>query len=72
MYLCVRPIFWYFIFQLLDLKFIQVTYRAVFNSLKTIDLHRSKVKVTGTVYCFLKVRKSGKNLEKVGKSGKEW
>ena len=39
----------------IDLKFIQDTYRVVLNSLKKVDLHRSKVKVTGTVHCFLKV-----------------
>ena len=33
----------------IDLKFIQDTYRVVLNSLKN-DLHRSKVKVTGTVH----------------------
>ena len=33
----------------IDLKFIHDTYRVVLNSLKKIDLHRSKVKVTGTV-----------------------
>ena len=38
-----------------DLKFIQDTYRFVLNSLKHIDLHRSNVKVTWTVHCFLKV-----------------
>ena len=40
----------------IDLKFIQDTYRVVLNSLKKIYLHRSKVKVTGTVHCFLKVQ----------------
>ena len=34
----------------IDLKFIHDTYRVVYNSLKKIDLHRSKVKVTGTVH----------------------
>ena len=50
----------------IDLKFIQDTYRVVLNSLKKIDLHRSKVKVTGTVHCFLKVQSYHKNcaLEK--------
>ena len=37
----------------IDLKFIQDTYRVVLNSLKIIDRHRSKVKVTGAVHCFL-------------------
>ena len=45
----------------IDLKFIQDTYRVVLNSLKTFDLHRSKVKVTGTVHCFLKVQSFHKN-----------
>ena len=35
-----------------DLKFIQDIYRVVLNSLTKIDLHRSKVKITGTVHCF--------------------
>ena len=33
----------------IDLKFIQDTYRVVLNTQTNIDLHRSKVKVTGTV-----------------------
>ena len=37
----------------IDLKFIQDTYRVV--------PHRSKVKVTGTVHCFLKVQSYHKN-----------
>ena len=49
----------------IDLKFIQDTYRVVLNSLKKIDIHRSwshsKVKVTGTVHCFLKVQSYHKN-----------
>ena len=44
----------------IDLKLIQDTYRVVFNSLKH-DLHRSKVKVTGTVHCVLKVQSYHKN-----------
>ena len=40
----------------IDLKFIQDTNRVVLNSLTNIDLHMSKVKVTGTVHCFLKVQ----------------
>ena len=36
----------------IDLKFIQDPYRGVPNSLKNIDLHRIKVKVTGTVIAF--------------------
>ena len=39
----------------IDLKFIQDTYIVVLNSMTNIDLHMSKVKVTGTVHCFLKV-----------------
>ena len=46
----------------IDLKFIHDTYRVVFNSLKKIDLHRSMVKVTGTVHCFLKVQSYHKKL----------
>ena len=45
----------------IDLKFIQDTYRVVLNALKNIDLHRSKVKVTGTVHCFLKAQSYHKN-----------
>ena len=45
----------------IDLKCIQDTYRVVLNSLKKINLHRSKVKVTGTVHCFLKVQSYHKN-----------
>ena len=45
----------------IDLKFIQDTYRVGLNSLKKIYLHRSKVKVTGTVHCFLKVQSYHKN-----------
>ena len=48
----------------IDLKFIQDNYRVVLNShinTKHIDLHRSKVKVTGTVHCFLKVQSYHKN-----------
>ena len=45
----------------IDLKLIQDTYRVVLNSLKKFDLHRSKVKVTGTVHCFLKVQSYHKN-----------
>ena len=35
----------------IDLKLIQDTYGVVLD-FKRIDLHRSKVKVTGTVHCF--------------------
>ena len=45
----------------IDLKFMQDTYRVSLNSLKNIDLHGSKVKVTGTVHCFLKVQSYHKN-----------
>ena len=55
--LSVRPIFWYFISRLLekdiDLICIQDTCTQVTEK---IDLHRSKVKVTVTVHCFLKVQ----------------
>ena len=45
----------------IDLKLIQDTYRVVLDPLQKIDLHRSKVKVTGTVHCFLKVQPYHKN-----------
>ena len=45
----------------IDLKLIQDTYRVVLESLTNIDIHRSKVKVTGTVHCFLKVQSYHKN-----------
>ena len=45
----------------IDLKFIQDTYMVELDSLKKIDLHRSKVKVTGTVLCFMKVQSHHKN-----------
>ena len=45
----------------IDLKLIQDTYRVVLDSLKKNDLHRSKIKVTGTVHCFLKVQSYHKN-----------
>ena len=45
----------------IDLQFIQDTYKVVLNSLEKNDLHRSKVKVTGTVHCFLKVQSYHKN-----------
>ena len=45
----------------IDLKFIQGAYRVVLNLLKNIDLHRVKVKVTGTVHWFLKVQSYHKN-----------
>ena len=58
----VRPIFYFSVTRRdIDLKLIQDTYRAVLDSLKKIDLHRSKVKVTGTVHCFLKVQSYHKN-----------
>ena len=57
---CVRPNILVFYFSAIrkdiDLKFIQDTYRIVFNTQKHIDLHRSKAKVTGTVHSFLKVQ----------------
>ena len=46
----------------IDLKFIQDTNRDVINSLKNIDLHnRIKVKITGTVHCFLKEQSDHKD-----------
>ena len=45
----------------ITLKLIQDTYRLIINSQKIIDLHRSKVKVTGTVHRFLKVQSYHKN-----------
>ena len=45
----------------IDLKFMQDTYRVLLNPQKNIDLHSSKVKVTGTVHCFLKVQSYHKN-----------
>ena len=63
--LCVRPIFWYFISQLLEEISIWNLYRIRIGLYsihwKKIDLHRSKVKVTGTVHCFLKVQSYHKN-----------
>ena len=59
--LCVCPadilVFYFSVIRRdIDLKFIQDTYRVVLNS-----LHMSKVKVTGTVHCFLKVQSYAKN-----------
>ena len=45
----------------IDLKLIQYTNRIDLDSLKKIDIHMSKVKVTGTVHCFLKVQSYHKN-----------
>ena len=45
----------------IDLQFMQDTNRDVLNSLKNIDLHRVKVKITGTVHCFLKAQSYHKN-----------
>ena len=45
----------------IDLKCMQDTYRVRLNSLTKNDLHRSKVKVTGAVHCFLKVQSYHKN-----------
>ena len=59
------PIFLVFYFSAIsrdiDLKFIQDTYRVVINSSTKIDFDRSKVKVKGTVHCFLKVQSYHKN-----------
>ena len=45
----------------IDLKCIQNTYMVVPNSHTNIDLHMSKVKVTGTIHCFLKVQSYHQN-----------
>ena len=59
------PYFWYFISQLLVEISIWNSYRTLIGSLsihqKIIDFDRSKVKVTGTVHCFLKVQSYHKN-----------
>ena len=57
MCLCVCPadiLVFYFsaIRRDIDLKFMQDTYRVRLNSLKKIDLHMSKVKVTGGTLLF--------------------
>ena len=64
--LCVCPanilVFYFSAFRRdIDLKCMQDTNRDVLNSLKNIDLHRIKVKVTGTVHCFLKAQSYHKN-----------
>ena len=67
---CVRPIFWYFISRLLEEISIWNLCRIFIGwysiHWKNIDLHRSMVKVTETVNCFLKVQSYHKNwaLEK--------
>ena len=48
---CVWPIFWYFISRLLEEISIWNLYRILIE-LYSIHLHRSRVKVTGTVLCF--------------------
>ena len=40
----------------IDLKCIQVTYIGLYSIHSKIDIYRSKVKVTGTVHCFLNVQ----------------
>ena len=45
----------------IDLKFMQDIYRVALNSLKKHDIHRSMVKVTEMVHCFLKVQSYHKN-----------
>ena len=68
---CVRPIFWYFISRLLEEISIWNLCRIFIGwysiHWKNIDLHRSMVKVTETVHCFLKVQSYHKNwaLEKL-------
>ena len=51
---CVRVSVFYFSATRrdIDLKLMQDTYSVVLDSLRKIDLHRSKIKVTGTVHCF--------------------
>ena len=46
----------------IDLKFIQNTYGIVLNAINHINLHRSTVKVTGTVRSFLKVQSYHKKM----------
>ena len=62
---CVRPIFWYFISQLSEEISIWNLYKILIGLYsihwKIIVFHRSKVKVTGTVHCFLKVQSYHKN-----------
>ena len=64
---CLYPYFDILVFyfsatsRYIDLKFIQDTYMVVINPPTNIDLHMSKVKVTGTVHCFLKVQSYHKN-----------
>ena len=64
--LCVCPanilVFYFSAFRRdIDLKCMHDTNRDVLNSLKNIDFHRIKVKVTGTVHCFLKAQSYHKN-----------
>ena len=63
MYLCVRPIFWYFISRLLEEISIWNLCRIIIGLywIHWKKIHRSKVKVTGTVHCFLKVQSYHKN-----------
>ena len=62
---CVRPIFWYFISRLYEEISIWNSYRILIGLYsihwKKVDLHRSMVKVTGMVHCFLKVQSYHKN-----------
>ena len=64
---CVRPIVWYFISRLLEEISIWNLCRIFIGwysiHWKNIDLHRSMVKVTETVYCFLKVQSYHKKTE---------
>ena len=59
--LCVRPIFWYFISRLLEEISIWNLYRIPMGLYSIHWKKRSKVKVTGTVHCFLKVQSYHKN-----------
>ena len=58
---CVSGQYFSAITKNINLTFIQDTYRVALNSQSNIDLHRSTVKVTRTVHCFLKVQSYHKN-----------
>ena len=62
---CVRSISWYFIARLLEEILIWNLYRILIGLYsihrRQILTYRSKVKVTGTVHCFLKVQSYHKN-----------
>ena len=61
-YLCVRPIFWYFISRLLRRYRSEIYTGYLYGCTQLTKINwPSKVKVTGTVYCFLKVQSYHKN-----------